>query len=638
MLRRICHNTLLTNSLSRISSSSSSSFFFNFRFCVTGTTTTTTPLPTPPATYSPPSQETEKTVSSSVSSSSPNIITRKNIKKQYSSLPTTKKQQHEKNKKILSPGLASGAVTSSSSSIIKKSSSSSSILSSRAAGVPPSASQKSSTTKNLRGLLKSRHPSLTPAAARAAAAHLRAIREARARAAARNLKISLKKDKIENQPDFETGRNVKGLWGIYLRFLNQRPILAVWITSLLLWAIGDCTAQAIERKLHAKNVDEAVDILDQEEEMKKHHSSSSSGNFKWGRFFGALFDGSLIAGVGGHFWYQALDKFVKKTCLLRSGTFAFVSTKILFEFLIWHPVNLVSFWLVVGLAEGDSFMSILREFRDDFLPTLAGEYMLWGPLDLLSFRFVPVHLQVILMNVGCFFESVFLSYVRACGMKSLGITAPGIGDSMEDRGSPISIVDVLRQTDVPFERALRDAANRFCELDEDKGYITASDIIRYLGDSFDADGTVADESRLLPGVPSLRATEASGQLLLKHCKKTHKITRREYLRFIAELNHCAYRISSLPEVVFTLFDKERHMISYDSFIEMAQMFYSDTEEGQKTLQLFIPILETTIGEKELTVSEAKELLHAIDTLAHLHKGDASSTTDDDVMAKARLLK
>lgn len=491
-------------------------------------------------------------------------------------------------------------------------------------GIPsemlPSASNKS-------GRLRSRSPSKTPLAAREAARRLANLTHLQEKF---QQEQALKKEqkRIKTTPNYETGEHVKGLSGIYLRFLHKRAIVVVFVTSCILWAIGDAVSQALENKLKAtKDVSEAVDMFESGE------IDEESATFKWRRFFGAIVDGSLVAGVGGHYWYLALDKFVTKTCLLRKGSFAFITTKMLCEFLIWHPLNLMTFWMVVGFAEGDSLRHILNEFREDFFPTLAGEYMLWGPLDLLNFLFVPVHLQVILCNVGALAESVFLSYVRSQGFP--GFPEPSFGDSLEDRGMPVGVIDVLRATDVSFERALRDGAERFNELDmEDKGYITADDIKRFMA-QYEHETELAEEDairwgdvKLLPGIPCARATESSAELLEKHAKKKGQITRREYLRFIGELNHAAYRTSLLPEVAFTLFDTtERHMITGTSLIELAHLLH-DTPEGKQTVKLMMPALEA-LRNKEMTVDEASAVLQGLDTLCRFHKGELHTEEGDE---------
>jgi protein Mpv17 len=85
------------------------------------------------------------------------------------------------------------------------------------------------------------------------------------------------------------------------------------------------------------------------------------------------------------------------------GTVRFVCTKLGLEFLFWHPVSLISFWSVVGLFEGHSIPQIRRELRNDFLPTLVGEYCLWGPIDLINFWRVPVRYQVTCLLLSQYF-------------------------------------------------------------------------------------------------------------------------------------------------------------------------------------------------------------------------------------------
>ena len=118
------------------------------------------------------------------------------------------------------------------------------------------------------------------------------------------------------------------------------------------------------------------------------------------RVAGCMTHGFFISGVGGYLWYGWMDKFVTKTVRVIPGTKKFIAAKILMEICVWHPVVLLGYWGIVGKFEGHSNAQIGAELRESFLPTLAGDASLWTPIDILNFRYVPVHLQACLLDTS----------------------------------------------------------------------------------------------------------------------------------------------------------------------------------------------------------------------------------------------
>lgn len=119
-------------------------------------------------------------------------------------------------------------------------------------------------------------------------------------------------------------------------------------------------------------------------------------------------------------WYRVLDRAVLK--LSTKGTIKNVACKLALELTAMHPVSLAMFFGCMGMLQGHSLQDIAARFRagkGDFWPTLAFEVCLWAPLDVALFSVVPVPYQLLAVDVGCFVESVALSWINANGVSSL---------------------------------------------------------------------------------------------------------------------------------------------------------------------------------------------------------------------------
>ena len=95
----------------------------------------------------------------------------------------------------------------------------------------------------------------------------------------------------------------------------------------------------------------------------------------------------------------------------------FVGAKLALEAIALHPVSLFAFFGCMGAAKGQDSGQIMATLRADFWPTLGLEVALWTPLDAVIFFAVPVRLQVLAINCGCFVESVALSWIHAVGLE-----------------------------------------------------------------------------------------------------------------------------------------------------------------------------------------------------------------------------
>lgn len=194
----------------------------------------------------------------------------------------------------------------------------------------------------------------------------------------------------------------------YLLLCRARPVFAVAATSFVLWGLGDVTTQLLERFIaQAKRRAPGG-------EADAGLPLPLDGGLNTRRLAATLAFGTAVAGVGGHYWYRLLDHVVLHRLRLVEGSARFIGAKLALECVLWHPVGLSLFWAAQGVgAEGKSLWEVKRELGHDLLPALAVEVGMWTPVDIINFRFTPVHLQVIVVNFVSFFEAIVLSYLHS---------------------------------------------------------------------------------------------------------------------------------------------------------------------------------------------------------------------------------
>ena len=184
------------------------------------------------------------------------------------------------------------------------------------------------------------------------------------------------------------------LW--YLNCLHRRPVLTEMTTSGVLWGAGDILAQRID------------------------HQDEQHTSIDWKRTGIQVVYASCVWAPFSHHWYKLLDQVavhaVRSVTTHAARRPLFLATKLALEVVALHPISLVAFFTFVGMSNGDSWQTCYRQLQLDLLPTLALEVAMWTPLDVANFAFVPVRHQLLVVNCGCFFESVALSFIKKHGV------------------------------------------------------------------------------------------------------------------------------------------------------------------------------------------------------------------------------
>ena len=182
--------------------------------------------------------------------------------------------------------------------------------------------------------------------------------------------------------------------------LDKRPVLTEMTTSGCIWSLGDLASQRLETINYPSENKGSGLIID------------------WRRTLHQTVYASILWAPVAHKWYHLLDQFAQ--ALVPSGKPSHViATKLFLEIVCLHPASLLAYFTAVGSLNGESMSSIKSQLKANFWPTFLLEISLWTPLDVLNFAFVPVRHQLLVVNCGCFVESVGLSFIKNNGIESM---------------------------------------------------------------------------------------------------------------------------------------------------------------------------------------------------------------------------
>ncbi|XP_039041401.1 PXMP2/4 family protein 2-like [Hibiscus syriacus] len=143
------------------------------------------------------------------------------------------------------------------------------------------------------------------------------------------------------------------------------------ISSCFIWGVGDIAAQYITHSTAKKR----LQFKDEDEEFKVNWKRVAVTST-----FGFGFVGSL-----GHFWYEALDKFMKMRLQLRLKSARLVGAKVAMDGLIFGLFDLFVFFTHMGFSTGKSVLEVKEDLKRDFLPALILEGGIWPIVQVTNF-------------------------------------------------------------------------------------------------------------------------------------------------------------------------------------------------------------------------------------------------------------
>ncbi|KAG6420339.1 hypothetical protein SASPL_116864 [Salvia splendens] len=206
------------------------------------------------------------------------------------------------------------------------------------------------------------------------------------------------------------------LWKWYQNCLATHPVKTQVISSGFIWGLGDIAAQAVTHStakpqkhvryggsvLLLELVHCEIPLPDEHKELK----------INWRRVATTTVFGLGFVGPVGHYWYQGLDRIIRVRLKLQPNSFRFVASKVAADGIIFGPLDLLVFFTYMSYSSGKSTAQVKEDVKRDFLPALILEGAIWPAVQVANFRFVPVHNQLLYVNLFCLLDSCFLSWIE----------------------------------------------------------------------------------------------------------------------------------------------------------------------------------------------------------------------------------
>ncbi|KAJ3336807.1 hypothetical protein HDU93_002122 [Gonapodya sp. JEL0774] len=194
----------------------------------------------------------------------------------------------------------------------------------------------------------------------------------------------------------------------YMDLLASRPLATKSLTSAIIAGAGDIVAQAIESKLETSDSKPSSSNWLPPEQSK---SDSNPTNFlsRWSpqRTIRLASFGFLVAAPFTHYWYILLDRMFGPAMTLRPAIL-----KVAVDQTIMAPISTTVFFTFHGIVQGWNARRIEAKLQSDLWPTLVANWAVWPAALSVSFRFVPLDLRVLWMNVVGLGWTTYLSLVQ----------------------------------------------------------------------------------------------------------------------------------------------------------------------------------------------------------------------------------
>ena len=114
----------------------------------------------------------------------------------------------------------------------------------------------------------------------------------------------------------------------------------------------------------------------------------------------------LFIGPMCHFWYLFLDKYFPGRAL------RMVAKKILIDQIVFSPVNISGFLILMGWLEGASNRKIKHELMTDGPRLLKAEWLVWPPAQMINFYMLPVQYRVLFDNTISLGFDFYYAFVK----------------------------------------------------------------------------------------------------------------------------------------------------------------------------------------------------------------------------------
>lgn len=159
------------------------------------------------------------------------------------------------------------------------------------------------------------------------------------------------------------------------------------------------------------------DIMSQYYEgFEKRTVNNNDAKTEWDKRRLAVMTGyGFGAGSLYYYWYQQLDRiapFLLGRLRIIPTPLRLSTAKLCFDMVTFDPFFISLFFFTTSMLTGSSIDSFWTHYKTYFVPTYLAEALVWSPIQLVNFRFVPVIYQPIVVNTFSVGWNAFLSYVK----------------------------------------------------------------------------------------------------------------------------------------------------------------------------------------------------------------------------------
>uniref|UniRef100_A0A0A9XQD2 Mpv17-like protein 2 n=2 Tax=Lygus hesperus TaxID=30085 RepID=A0A0A9XQD2_LYGHE len=161
----------------------------------------------------------------------------------------------------------------------------------------------------------------------------------------------------------------------------------LFVTNIIISASLSGVGDAIEQKLHIGRKKEEEEEFD----YVRSKNMCLSG---------------ITVGILTHKWYKWLDgKYPGRTLDI-------VKIKVLLDTLVFSPLQICTFFSTMGLLEKSDVSEVRAEIYEKGRLLYLFEWMVWAPLQVVNFYFLPAKYRVLFDNSFSLVYDIFVSYVK----------------------------------------------------------------------------------------------------------------------------------------------------------------------------------------------------------------------------------
>lgn len=176
----------------------------------------------------------------------------------------------------------------------------------------------------------------------------------------------------------------------YLQKLDKYPVLTKSITAGSICTLADLTSQGI--------------------------SFAALGTFSFSdldveRILRIAGYGLFLSGPTLHLWFNFMSKILPKRDVMST------LKKICLAQAVYGPIVTTIFFSVNAYLQGETKNEIMARLQRDLIPIIVNGVMYWPICDFITYKYIPVHLQVLVSNSFAYVWTVYLTYIA--GLKKV---------------------------------------------------------------------------------------------------------------------------------------------------------------------------------------------------------------------------